>query len=101
MKVCKVMVVFLLMSCAVHAQQKKWTLKECIEHALEHNIDIKQFELDLENAGVDRSDAIGNFLPNLTGNATLSSNTGLSQNPTTGILETEPKLPLARAFLRI
>ncbi len=68
-------------------QTKKWTLKECIDYALENNISIKQFELDLENAKVDESDALWNFLPNLSGNSSLSSNTGLSQNPTTGLLE--------------
>ncbi|WP_340200369.1 TolC family protein [Ascidiimonas sp. W6] len=87
MKAKLIMIIVLFTVALTNAQNKKWTLKECIDHALEHNIDIKQFELDLENSEIDKSDAIGNFLPNLNGSATFSSNTGLSQNPTTGILE--------------
>ncbi|NER12646.1 TolC family protein [Leptobacterium flavescens] len=81
------LVTVLLATFFVNAQQKKWTLKECVEYALEHNITIKQSELDLENIDIDRLDAIGNFIPSLNGNSTLSSSTGLSTNPTTGILE--------------
>lgn len=87
MKVKFIMIILLFAVTFSTAQDKKWTLKECIDHALEHNIDIKQFELDLENSEIDKSDAIGNFLPSLSGTSTFSANTGLSQNPTTGILE--------------
>ncbi len=65
------------------AQQKKWTLEECIIHAEENNISIAQFELDLENAKIDRSDAIGNFLPDANASISASGNTGLSFDPTT------------------
>ncbi len=65
------------------AQQKKWTLEECVLYAVENNLTIEQFELDLENAKIDKSDALGNFLPNLNASTTGSSNTGFSINPTT------------------
>ena len=65
------------------AQQKKWTLIECIIHAEENNISIAQFELDLEDAKIGESDAFGNFLPNANANLTTSANTGLSFDPTT------------------
>ncbi len=65
------------------AQQKKWTLEECVVYAVENNLSIEQFELDLENAKIDKSDALGNFLPNLNASTTASSNTGFSINPTT------------------
>jgi outer membrane protein len=87
MKAKLLIIIALLTGVLSTAQSKKWTLKECIDYALENNIDIKQFELDLENSEIDKLDAIGNFLPNLSGSSTFSSNTGLSQNPTTGILE--------------
>lgn len=87
MKAKLIMIIVLLTSVLVNAQEKKWTLRECIDHALENNILIKQFELDLENSEIDKSDAIGSFLPDFSGSSTLASNTGLSQNPTTGILE--------------
>lgn len=71
------------------AQEKKWTLQECIEYALEHNISIKQSELDVEAAEVEKRGAIGNLLPNIQASASNSWNTGLTQNVTTGILENQ------------
>ncbi|WP_340075326.1 TolC family protein [Leptobacterium sp. I13] len=87
MKAKIITIIIILISISIHSQDKKWTLKECVLYALENNITIKQSELDLENAEVDKRDAIGNFIPSLNGSSTLSASTGLSQNPTTGILE--------------
>lgn len=74
---------------SLQAQEKKWTLQECVEYALEHNISIEQSELDLQAAKIDKSDAIGNYLPTLNGRASLSWNTGLTQNVTTGVLQNQ------------
>lgn len=67
------------------AQVRKWTLQECVEYAVENNLTIEQFELDLENAQIDRSDALGDMLPNLNGSMSASSNTGFSINPTNNL----------------
>ncbi len=64
------------------AQLKKWTLEECVVYAVENNLSIEQFRLDLENVKIDKSDAIGNLLPTLNGQLSVQSNTGLSFNPT-------------------
>jgi len=72
-----------------HAQSKKWTLKECVDYALENNISIQQSELDVKAADIDKKDALGNFLPSLNGNASHSWNIGLNQNITTGLLENQ------------
>ncbi len=78
---------FLLISAQVfYSQAKKWTLEECVAYALENNISVKQSELDLENADVDKLEAIGNFLPTLNANASGSKSTGLSLDPTTNQL---------------
>ncbi|MBT8238190.1 MAG: TolC family protein, partial [Croceitalea sp.] len=71
------------------AQMKKWTLEECVVFAVENNLTIEQFELDLENVKIDKSDAIGDLLPNLNANATASKNVGFtivatSNAPVTG-----------------
>jgi outer membrane protein len=71
------------------AQSKKWTLEECVQYAFENNITIKQTELDSQISELDRSTAIGNFLPSINGNATHSWNIGLNQNITTGLLENQ------------
>ena len=68
------------------AQVKKWTLEECVTYAVDHNLTVAQFELDLENVKLEKSDAIGNLLPDLNGQASLSGNTGLILDPTTNNL---------------
>jgi outer membrane protein len=81
--------VFLSFSVIVTAQKREWTLQECIQHALENNISIKQSELDVDLADIQISDAVGNFLPRINASASNSWNTGLTQNVTTGILQTQ------------
>lgn len=66
------------------AQQKKWTLEECVEYAVENNLSIEQFELDFQNVQIDESDALGNYLPNLNARVSASGNRGLSSDPITG-----------------
>lgn len=72
-----------------NAQVKKWTLKECVEYALKNNISIKQSELDIKLADIDKKLAVGNFLPNLNAGGSHSWNIGLNQNITTGLLENQ------------
>src|SRR5690606_10724535 len=69
--------------------QKKWTLEECINHAIENNVSIRQIELDNKLSEVDKKDAFGNFLPNVNASASHSWNIGLNTNITTGLLENQ------------
>ncbi len=69
------------------AQNKKWTLQECIQHAMDNNISVKQSELALEVTDAERLEALGNFLPSLNASASASKNTGLSLNPTNNQLQ--------------
>jgi len=85
----KVKITGLLLLCSVvmgMAQQKKWTLEECVYYAVENNLTVEQYELDLENAKIDQSDALGALLPNLNGTLQASANTGLALDPTTNNL---------------
>ncbi len=80
----KIAVLFMLGAVVfASAQQRKWTLEECVTYAVDNNLTIEQFELDLENAKIDKSDAIGALLPDFNGSARITSSTGLSFNPTT------------------
>ncbi|MFC2109919.1 TolC family protein [Bacteroidota bacterium] len=79
----KITILLLFSVFALSAQQKKWTLKECVDYALEHNISIQQSELDIETAEINKNDAKGSFLPNLNANIRHSWNTGLNTNPVT------------------
>lgn len=57
----------------VYAQDsKKWTLEDCINHAIEHNLNIKQLQVQKENAEIDVNTAKMSRLPNL--------NAGIGQN---------------------
>lgn len=89
MKSVQIVLALFFVSVSSFAQEKKWTLKECINHAIKNNISIKQSELDLEVTTIARKDAIGNFLPNLSASGSHSWNIGLNQNITTGLLENQ------------
>ncbi|MGM0635310.1 MAG: TolC family protein [Bacteroidota bacterium] len=78
----------LTLSFWVSAQENnKWTLEECIEYAFENNITVKQSELDVEDADIGKSEAIGNYLPSVNVNMNNAWVSGLTQNVTTGVLE--------------
>lgn len=79
----------LLLGWSTRAQSKKWTIEECVNYALEHNISVKQTELDSQLAAIDKKTAFGNFLPSVNATASHSWNIGLNQNITTGLLENE------------
>ena len=79
----KSIIILLLFIGVLGNAQKKWTLRECVEYALENNISIKQSELDLEATDIERLTAIGNFAPSLNASSSVSENTGLSFNPVT------------------
>jgi outer membrane protein len=71
----------------LHAQSEPLSLEDCVNMALEKNINIKQSELDVQNAGIDKLNAFGNFLPTVNLSASHFWNNGLNQNITTGLLE--------------
>ncbi|RIA10825.1 outer membrane protein [Flavobacteriaceae bacterium MAR_2010_72] len=76
-------VILVLISLNAFSQVKKWTLRECVDYALENNISIKQRELDLQLSEINKKDAIGNFLPTLNASSAHSWNIGLGQDPVT------------------
>ena len=76
-----------LLALTTFGQERKWTLQECVQYAIENNINIQQTTLDLESAAIDKSDAVGAFLPTLNGTASNSWQTGLTQNVLTGVLD--------------
>jgi outer membrane protein len=79
--------VFTITFFAANAQVKNWTLQECVIYALENNISVKQSELDVQATALERSDAVGNFIPSINASASVSKTTGLGLNPVTNQLE--------------
>ncbi|NNC85086.1 MAG: TolC family protein [Bacteroidia bacterium] len=69
MKYLLALIFFVFCSFAMQAQ-KQWTLKECVDYALENNIQIKQSQINLEIAEQDNKTSFGSMLPSLN----LSSN---------------------------
>lgn len=68
-----------LLSCFILVNaQSKWTLRQCIDHAIENNIDIKQQVLDVENARIDLSTSKNSRLPNLNAGINQSFDFGRS-----------------------
>ncbi|SDR76928.1 TolC family protein [Christiangramia echinicola] len=89
MKNYSLLAILLLFSSLLTAQQKEWTLEECVNYALENNIQVKQTMLDVELSEIEKRDALGNFIPNINAQASNAWNTGLTQNVTTGILQNQ------------
>ncbi|MGG5577468.1 TolC family protein [Myroides sp. C15-4] len=52
-----------MLTLSVGAQDKKWTLDACIQHAIEHNISVKQIEINEQNKSVNLDLAKYDFLP--------------------------------------
>lgn len=65
---------------------KKWTLRECVDYAIENNISIRQSENNIDLAEIDKRGAIGSFLPNLNFSTNHAWNSGLTTDVTTGVL---------------
>ena len=79
----------LLLGFSTLAQVKNWTLEECVLYALKNNISIKQSELDVTATAIDKSSALGSFLPSFNGGLSHSWNIGLNQNIVTGLLQNQ------------
>ncbi|MEY8849831.1 TolC family protein [Psychroserpens sp. XS_ASV72] len=82
-----IIIAVLLFGIFVNAQEKKWTLIECVNYALENNISIEQSQLDVTLADIDKKQAVFNFLPNLNANGSYGINTGANINPATNQFE--------------
>ena len=53
----------LLLSLAAKAQEREWTLQQCIEHAIENNISIKQSEISVEQKEIALNNSINGLVP--------------------------------------
>lgn len=84
--------IILYISCAflctgIQAQNtsKQWTLQECIQHAIENNIDLKQKEQAQESKKVDLHTSKYSWLPDL--NASAGQNFDFGRSPSkTGVI---------------
>ena len=54
------------------AQTKVWTLRDCIDHALEHNINVRQSALNVQQKEIDLNTAQGRRLPGVSASGSES-----------------------------
>lgn len=76
--------ILFLICYGVTAQKKVWTLKECIDTAIERNITVKQGQLNNSIAQINYQQAKENEYPNLNINDAPSFNFGKTQDPNNG-----------------
>ena len=68
-------IALLLLACGLslsaqeNSSQKVWTLEDCINHAIKENLNIKQLQVQKENAEIDVNTAKMSRLPNLNASA--------------------------------
>jgi len=63
-------------------QDKKWTLKECVDHALENNLSVKRAMYTTDLRRQDITSAKGNMLPGVSASASQNFNFGSYFDPT-------------------
>ena len=74
----------MLFSASAAAQQSPWSLKACIDYALDHNLSVKQSQLTVEQREVDLNTAKSRRLPGVSAGASenLSFGRGLTADNT-------------------
>lgn len=72
-------IAFLFVFSASAFAQKEWTLKECIDYAIENNIQLKQTELQVEQREINLNTSENSRLPSL--NASMGANMFFGRGP--------------------
>jgi outer membrane protein len=80
------MLAFSIFSSQLFAQEK-WDLVKCVDYALQHNISVRQTDLQSRFSELVYNQDKAGRLPNLNFSGTLGYRFGRSENPTTGVLE--------------
>lgn len=84
----KLLVIFIFISSTAFSQ-KKWTLLECVQYAMENNISVKQTALQADLASVTYKESKLSQIPSLNLSNSEGLSYGKSKNPSTGILENQ------------
>ena len=76
-----ILIAIFVISTSFAQNSKKWTLKECIDYALEHNLSVKRATQTTELRKEDIATAKGNFLPGVSASASQNFNFGSFFDP--------------------
>ncbi|MFV0507524.1 MAG: TolC family protein [Bacteroidales bacterium] len=77
----KYLVLMFWSSLSLANAQEVWNFNKCVQYALEHNINVKQTELSLENKKLMEAQAKNNRLPSLNANLSEYLNFGKTLGP--------------------
>lgn len=97
----------MLLPQSVQAQPRQWTLRECEDYAVAHNITVKQREVAREKQTYTLSTALNSRLPDLTGTVNQNFNFGRgltedniyeNQNTTSTNFQLNSSVPLFTGF---
>ena len=69
--------------------QEKWGLQKCVDYAMEHNISIRQSELQSDISAINYKQSRLSQIPSANFSNSEGFRFGKSQNPSTGILENQ------------
>src|SRR5689334_17012431 len=61
---------------------EKWDLRKCVEYALEHNISVRQADLQIRFAGLDLQQSKWAQQPLINGDVNFGYSSGRNQDPT-------------------
>jgi len=78
-----------LFLCAAASAQpaSKWNIVRCVDHAMKHNISVRQADLQTRFSALSLTQNKASQLPTLNYSASTGYRLGRSENPTTGVLE--------------
>lgn len=83
-------VLFLVLCSSMQVRaQEKWTLRMCIDYALENSIAIKQAQINVRTAQITRRAAVESRYPSLDLSTNAGLNFGRNIDPTTNSFETQ------------
>src|ERR1017187_6452217 len=84
----KLLICFCLLGVATQAQEK-WSLRKCVQYALDSNISIKQKDIQAQIAAITFKQSKLSQIPIANFSNSEGYRFGKSQNPSTGILENQ------------
>ena len=80
----RIIIAFLLTALTHLTAQEKWTLDECVAYALEHNLQLNDFEYTADAGREDYRQSIRNLLPEVNAGSNYNVNSGRAEDPNTG-----------------
>ena len=78
-----VFILFILQLSLFTSSAQTWTMQQCMQYAVEHNHEVKQAALELDNYKAQKTKAIGSFLPAVDAGIGVQYNFGRAIDPET------------------